>query len=161
MDRQINIFILNEDPGQAARDLCDKHCVKMILESTQLLCAVAHKRGFEVVYKPTHKNHPATIWLGKSSANWNWLCIHGFALSKEYTLRYKKIHKCQAIIQNMFDRTKEIWGEKKLYTEHTPFMQCMPDEYKRESAVEAYRAYYRGAKADIAKWAHSEKPEWF
>lgn len=29
----MNIFILNEDPIQAAQDQCDKHLVKMIVES--------------------------------------------------------------------------------------------------------------------------------
>jgi hypothetical protein len=33
----------------------------------------------------------------------------------------------------------------------------MPDECKRQDAVNAYRAYYMGAKADIAKWKFSWK----
>jgi len=35
----MNIFILDNNPKLAAQYHCDKHCVKMILESAQLLCA--------------------------------------------------------------------------------------------------------------------------
>ena len=134
----------------------------MPLETAQLLCTVAHKRGFEAVYKPTHKNHPATLWLERSSANWNWLCLHGIALCEQYTERYGKIHKCQSIIQDMFDSTVKIWGESILYTEHTPFEQCMPEQYRQADPVEAYRAYYRGDKRAIATWkAPASPPEWF
>ena len=35
----MNIFILNEDPEIAAQELCDKHVVKMILETAQMLCS--------------------------------------------------------------------------------------------------------------------------
>ena len=36
----MNIFILNEDPIKAAQDQCDKHVVKMIVESAQMLSTV-------------------------------------------------------------------------------------------------------------------------
>jgi len=34
----MNIFILDEDLEQCAKAHVDKHCVKMILESAQMLC---------------------------------------------------------------------------------------------------------------------------
>tara|TARA_R110000737_G_C14249644_1_gene426385 strand:+ start:360 stop:569 length:210 start_codon:yes stop_codon:yes gene_type:complete len=44
----------------------------------------------------------------------------------------------------------------------TPFAQAMPDEYKREDVVEAYRAYYMGDKAAIAEWNWgTPAPDWF
>lgn len=133
----------------------------MIVEGAQLLCAVAHLRGFEAPYRLTHKNHPATKWTAKSSANWNWLCEHGIALSKEYTYRYGKTHKSQAIIQSLKDRSQEIWGESLPYTEHTDFALCMPDEYKVDDPVQSYRNYYIGAKKDIAKWTVRSCPDWW
>ena len=36
----MNIFALDECPVKSAEMACDKHCVKMILESAQLLCSV-------------------------------------------------------------------------------------------------------------------------
>lgn len=155
----MNIFVLDEDPTIAS-NLFDKHIVKMPLETAQILCSVAKLRGFEAPYRITHAKHPCVLWTAASSANWNWLCLHGIALSKEYTLRYKKVHKCQEIIQNMLGRTLEIWGENKHYSQHTPFVQCMPDQYKQSSTVEAYRAYYIGEKAKIANWKFGQ-PDWF
>ena len=38
----MNIFILNEDPVRSALDQCDKHIVKMPLESAQML-STAHR----------------------------------------------------------------------------------------------------------------------
>ena len=38
----MNIFYLDKDPVKAAQYSCDKHVVKMILESAQMLCT-AHK----------------------------------------------------------------------------------------------------------------------
>ena len=35
----MNIFVIDKDPVVAAQNLCDKHVVKMILESAQMLCA--------------------------------------------------------------------------------------------------------------------------
>jgi hypothetical protein len=38
---------------------------------------------------------------------------------------------------------------------------CMPDEYKTTDVVQAYRNYYKGAKAKIASWKNREVPYWF
>jgi len=35
----VNIFAVDKDPQTAAQQLCDKHVVKMILESAQMLCS--------------------------------------------------------------------------------------------------------------------------
>jgi hypothetical protein len=84
----MNIFVVDEDPEVAARQLCDKHVVKMILETAQMLCTVAHNHGYEAPYKVAHPKHPCTLWAGKSAANWTWLIDHGLAMSEEYTERY-------------------------------------------------------------------------
>lgn len=38
----MNIFVLSEGPVEAARMQCDKHVVKMIVETAQMLCTVGH-----------------------------------------------------------------------------------------------------------------------
>jgi hypothetical protein len=61
----MNIFYLNSDPERAAQLQYNKHVVKMILESAQLLCS-AHimlDSEIDVPYKLTHKNHPSAIWV--------------------------------------------------------------------------------------------------
>ena len=164
----MNIFILDEHPYKAAENLCDKHVVKMILESTQLLSTVAQQKGFSGPYKPTHANHPCTKWVAAHPANWAWLVKHAAWMCIEYSERYLKVHKCAALINQLEERSAEIWKGSQFqdhsdyYAEHTEFMQCMPDQYKRQSAVEAYQAYYIGEKAGFAKWSYPSKtPEWF
>ena len=39
--------------------------------------------------------------------------------------------------------------------------QCMPEQYRRDCSVRAYRAYYNGEKAHFAQWNHSDTPEWW
>jgi hypothetical protein len=152
----MNIFILDQDPTLAAKFQCDKHVVKMIVESAQMLCTVMLEQGltFEGQYKPTHRNHPCTRWVNESMANYQWLCDHAIALCEEYTKRYGKVHKSQAIIEQCLMGN---CSEEQL----TPFAQAMPDQYKSNNAVQSYREYYRIEKAPIAVWAHSEAPDWF
>ncbi len=163
----MNIFVLDEYPGDAARYLCDKHVVKMILESTQILSTVSTERGFPGPYKITHANHPCTKWIASNPANWAWLMYHAITMCEEYSQRYSKIHKCQKLIYDLEENSPKIWAGTKFenhsdyWAAHTPFVQCMPDQYKKPNAVDAYRAYYIGAKKDIAKWSYSEKPSWF
>ena len=41
------------------------------------------------------------------------------------------------------------------------FAQAMPPEFKRSCPVEAYRAYYNGAKRDLAVWSGRGQPYWW
>ena len=80
----MNIFYLNSDPERAAQLQYNKHVVKMILESAQLLCS-AHimlDSEIDVPYKLTHKNHPSAIWTRQSRSNYAWLYFHMMALGK-------------------------------------------------------------------------------
>lgn len=149
----MNIFVLDHDPFIAAQMQCDKHVVKMVLESAQLLCGV-HKNA---PYRCSHKNHPCTLWAKKSLDNYRWLCHHGKELAREYTLRYGKVHASEMVID---------WAaanEPNLPTLGlTTFPQCMPAEYKCNDVVLAYRAYYCGDKVKFAKWTKNRKqPEWW
>lgn len=162
----MNIFAVEENPKEAARSLCDKHVVKMILESAQIMATVARSRGFESPYRSTHAKHPCTLWAGRHPANWVWLAVHADALGQEYTERYGKIHKSHPIINDMYRQTTLIWEgseykqQPDFWTQHTPFEQCMPDQYKRRNPIDGYRAYYIGEKASIATWK-LHKPSWF
>jgi hypothetical protein len=152
----MNIFVLHDDPAIAASMSCDKHVVKMILETAQMLSTVAHSRGHRAPYKATHKNHPCTLWAGESKANWRWLIAHGLALCSEYTTRYDKVHKSQAAIE--WCRDNPVGPDHGV---RTPFRLAMPDQYKCDDPVKAYRAYYHGEKSGFAKWAHSPTPTWW
>jgi hypothetical protein len=151
----MNIFILDECPVKSAVHQCDKHVVKMCLETAQMLCA-AFEQG-EAPYRRTHYNHPCTVWARTSPENYEWLLRHGFALCGEYYQRYGKHHKCLDIITWCAGNMDKIeFPENGL----TPFAQAMPDEYKNEDPVTAYRSYYLGDKAYMATWKQN-KPEWW
>ena len=90
----MNLFYLSRDPVEAARLQCDKHVVKMILETAQML-STAHLEldGTQVAYKATHKNHPSTVWVRSSFHAYRWAWRHLRALGAAYTERYGKVHK--------------------------------------------------------------------
>ena len=147
----MNIFILDTDPSKAARLHLDKHIVKMPLETAQMLSTV--NGGYP--YKATHKNHPCTIWARQNKANYKWLVNLGLELCKEYTYRYGKVHKCQAVIEQLQSPPDSVPDG-----DMTAFAQAMPDECKNEDAVLAYREYYRKHKKHIASWKNRDVPEW-
>ena len=150
----MNIFVLDENPAIAATYACDKHVVKMILESAQMLCSV-HPEG-TAPYKRGFYNHPCTRWVRESSDNYEWLIQHAYALCDEYSVRYGKIHKSEEVIE-WCDTNRPELPEIGM----TPFAQAMPEEYKNDDAVEAYRAYYLGEKTAFAEWKNDNVPFWY
>lgn len=151
----MNIFVLDENPARAAEMACDKHVVKMVLETAQMLCSVVRASGGWAPYRKTHSRHPCTLWAAQSAANWEWLLNHGAALCAEYTKRYGKRHKSQSVIEYCKNFPIEFETQ-----EPTPFAQAMPEEYKNENAVQAYRAYYHGEKSSFATW-RTNVPKWW
>jgi hypothetical protein len=161
----MNIFVLDRNPVKAARMLCDKHVSKMILETAQMLSTVAvslHSND-PFLYKPVHAKHPCTIWVGESYYNWRWLCRHGLAMHDEFIYRYGRKHKSAEVIQHV-SKNKLGPRKKKAFTFwnwETPFAQAMPDEYKHDDPVIAYRTYYLNDKKRFAKWTKRAPPYWW
>lgn len=154
----MNIFVLDEDPRLAAEAQCDAHVVKMTLETAQLLCA-AFPEGV-APYRRSHYKHPCAVWTRASADNFMWLWEHGVWLADEYEHRFHKEHKSRAVIQWCLDNFS--LSDVPTTAGLTPFAQAMPDQFKHASAVEAYRAYYRGAKQDIARWRNGRSaPAWW
>ena len=187
----MNIFVLDEDPKVAARMQCDKHVVKMIVESAQMLCTTHRyldgkewidrsKNGRKItrwdhwsdyadvcyrpmLYKSVMLNHPCTIWTCKSLENYDWHVEHALELCAEYDRRYRRIHATEKILRWCKKYSPKNSNKRQLSKGLTPFAQAMPDHYKVSGdAVQAYRNYYIGDKARFAKWKEpSLVPEWF
>ena len=147
----MNIFYLDKDPKLAAIYQYNKHVVKMILESAQMLCTAHHCYGSaeqkaNVPYKQAHLNHPSTIWARQSKSTYMWLYEHMMALGTEYYVRYGKTHltitKCKEFLATP---PKHIQGD-----EWSQPPQAMPDEYKHEDSIIAYWQYYINDKSHIA-----------
>lgn len=156
----MNIFVLDTNIQKCAEYHANKHVIKMILETTQLLnnALAHHDPNYTLIYLITHQNHPCSVWARTSRDNFDWLLDLGLALSWEYTYRYSKIHKCQAIIEQMRNCSSRL---KIPQIGQTSFAQCMPSEYKVEDAIQSYRNYYIGAKRHLAQWKNRPIPKWW
>ena len=149
----MNIFVLDYDHTTCAQYHCDKHIVKMPLETAQMLSSVYARYNEEGPYLPVHGKHPCTLWAGNTVENYKWLWKLGNALLKEYTYRYERTHKCAEVMALLRCPPKQLTARG-----FTKFAQAMPDEYKHTDVVTAYRNYYRGAKRNLAVWSKREPP---
>lgn len=160
----MNIFVLDHDPAKCAQFHVDKHVVKMILETAQLL-STAHRVLDEnklspemdsILYKKTHQNHPCAIWVRDCSQNYAWTYTLFGNLLREYTYRYTKQHASTKLIDKLIKFPQNI-----LRTENkTPFKLAMPEQYKTTDPVESYRNYYNGEKRELFSWKNRKVPEW-
>ena len=159
----MNIFFLHMNPRVAAEYHCDKHVVKMIIETAQLLYSAHWMLNSPLpvnAYKLAHKNHPCSIWTRKSITNYMWLCSLGIWLCKEYNYRYgdQKIHKSERhIVWLLHNPPKSI-----PYIAFTDPAQAMPVEYKCSNFIRAYRKFYIESKLKqrgIVKYSKREPPE--
>ena len=120
----MNVFILDENPALAARYHMDVHVVKMVLESAQLLSTCF--LHFDIVgdkskvYKPTHLNHPCSVWLRESFSNVVWLYQLLKELLYEYTYRFGRIHACSRLVP-YFSRCLTKLSKQQLDTGLSPF----------------------------------------
>lgn len=159
----MNIFYVSKSPKEAAEFLPDKLIVKMPLESAQMLCTAHRIHSDEDwcdangIYKIAYKNHPCTIWARTTSDNYFWLYSHFIALCSEYTRRYGKEHLSFTKLE---EPLSYLPSEIKLGG-LTKLPQAMPDEYKHENPVLAYRDYVIHEK-HYAKWEKGrDKPDWW
>ena len=143
----MNIFYIDPCPVKAAQMQCDKHVVKMVLESAQMLSAAHHvvEGGAPVPYRLAHKNHPSTVWVRSNRGHYDWLYRHFKGLSEEYTERYGKVHlsweKCHRLLLCAPSGIPNTdWSDPP---------QCMPDECKRETSLAGYTEYYFNYKPKV------------
>ena len=180
----MNIFILDNDPVKAAQQQCDKHVVKMIVESAQML-STAHrmldghvelrpsKSGKRMVkhyilndkrdvilYKAVHYNHPCSVWTMESHENYLWHYIHFAALCDEYKYRYNKIHSTDMKLRK---ELKALPTNIPLVpmTEFKLAMKSNP-ECMFEDKIKSYRAFYQTKQERFNMvWTNRDIPEWF
>lgn len=157
----MNIFALDYNTQKAAKWHVDRHAVKMILESAQLLC-ISHVQT-NSYYTPKYKgngfrNHPCAIWTRASTGNYKWLCELGLELCKEYTYRYGKVHATQNVLLDLKNHVPWNIPSKGL----TSFALAMPDNCKVQgNPIQSYRNYYVQEKRHLAKWSKRAIPPWF
>jgi len=152
----MNIFILDYNIKDCARDHVDKHIVKMPTESSQLLSTAVRLSGIDAGYQITHKNHPCSVWVRESLDNFLWLRELSYYLNKEWQFRYghTRNHKGFEVGWNL-----PIPNLPKIGL--TPFAQALPKELKNIDTVTAYRNYYIRDKKHLANWRKRDVPFWW
>lgn len=177
----MNIFAISNDPTQAAVMQVDRHVVKMILETAQLLCTahrildgeeyidktktgrkvkrwrLANPQDDMLLYSATHINHPSAVWARASRGNYEWLYRHFQALCLEYTYRYGKYHKCMSMLWDHLSMAPRNIPDLPLQ----PFAVAMDKKYiVSQDPIENYRNYYKNGKSHLHKWTRRNPPEW-
>ncbi len=136
----------------------DKHVIKMILESAQILSTALSLYGLQSPYKKTHIKHPCVLWAMESIENWQWLKKLLEHLNEEYMYRWNKSvpHKSFIAMQSI-EAPDGIIPSKGI----TVRPQVMPEKYMIENnPIQAYRNYYLNEKQDLHKYTKRSMPHW-
>ena len=165
----MNIFAVDKNPAIAARCSMNRHTVKMVTETRQMLDANYHLLGgkpYPGQYKVTHVNHPSTIWARTSYENYMWLLEYFVYISEEYTYRYGRTHKSRLTAEPILHNKL-----KPSQFEHfhiTPITPAMPDDIKKypnpdnmKEAVINYRRLYVHGKSHLGFWKKRLPPSWY
>lgn len=148
----MNIFYLSHGHGAAVRYHCDKHVVKQVLETAQILCTALQGRGLDLPYRPTHRRHPCVKWAARESRNRRWLARFGQALADEYEHRYGRVHKSAAVI----DQCAGIIGNGSRVQATPPNVTPFDDV----PVPLSYQLYYVSEKLGFAEWTDRPVPSW-
>jgi hypothetical protein len=170
----MNIFVIDHNPTQSAQWLCDAHCNKMVLESAQMLAncfspevlADAPKTKKGTVRRYSYFNHPCSIWVRESHANFDWLCRHSIAMEHERLERGFNPHFSYEFIKWAYDNRFLAMPELMRY-EQTEFAVAIADDKNCKKVVDnfdeldriaQYRLYYKYDKP-FATWKRN-RPHW-
>lgn len=182
----MNIFFLDTDPWLAASYHCDSHIRKMIVETAQLLSAAHHlwdgtsytktlKSGKTKtyfvsdkpgLYKPTHINHPSSIWCRENISNYKYLFEIFKGLCCHYSMGTGKVHATYAATYSSLKNAPANIPDGDL----TIPPCAMLDEFKvhvspttLEQVVENYRNYYNESKSRFATFGkyNNPTPDWY
>ncbi|MBG24156.1 MAG: hypothetical protein CMF22_11975 [Idiomarinaceae bacterium] len=142
----MNVFYTDPSPVVAARNLCNIHVTKMIVESAQLLSA-AHRMKDDGayadrndLYRLTHQGHPCAVWVCASSQHYLWVYEHLCELIRITEEASGKRHKTHDILAALRHVPAEIE-----YEGFTAPPMVIPEHLKKHAVFggreEAYRQY--------------------
>lgn len=125
----MNIFVTSTNPKECAEFLDDKRCIKMLLETAQMLSTVVRSYDNDFadrynLYKSTHANHPCNVWAKESIVNFTWLTRHMFYLGQSYTKRYNKVHKSMTLLPAFIKFINDNASYTDKIKEPTAFVNC-------------------------------------
>lgn len=140
----MNIFCTSDCPIESAQFLDDKRCIKMCLETAQLLSSALRLCGHsgEGLYKITHKNHPSNVWARTTQGNYKWLLEHFRALCNEYNRRTGKTHASSKLLP-AFERGVSLIpeGERMPFSNNARNLTKGVDFTHEKDTIKAYQLY--------------------
>ena len=162
----MNRFLINYSPELCARDMCDKHVVKMPLEEAQMLCTTVRLHAPEYaeeagLYRAVHQKHPCTIWAGQTRANYLYSLDMFREMCREYTHRYGKVHASWRLYDALVDAAQyvpdgNITPHPECFSEHTDLKSGRP------WPIQSYRKFYMTKQKRFKMvWTKRDMPEWF
>jgi len=176
----MNIFVTNDDPVLAARDLCDQHVrSKMQIEGAIML---AHAFSQDLLNHPStprtqsgkprksgkgYAKHQCSIWARESKANFEWLADHTLEMFDERMYRWPGSNE-------HFTKTFITWCKQNIHntnieqTALTPYAVAINADsncrkltgFDQLSVVEQYRLFIIHDK-EFATWTERPKPDWY
>lgn len=189
----MNIFILSKSRdyethmAEQAWFHCDKHVIKMIAESVQMLVtALSYGSNYDPdignvadsytrsmlpcnpLARSMHK-HPCSIWTMQNITNFTYVAELAIALCNEQQHRWPlnarhQYHEWLLDVQKVLTMLR--WG-KKAGRLPDNFAVAVKNDMLRSVATEhqiavgIYRAYYRVDKTAFATWKRRPIPAWF
>ncbi len=139
-----NIFILDEDLETS----CQYHGNRQVLT-----CAFYPYKILYSIAEGKELDDEWFKWAKATKQNRDWLVRYGAAMVKEYGHRYPKFMPLYNLIAKL--KLTDLPD-----TELTAFPQVMPDVYKHENVIEAYRNYFVFECEDSFRWLNRDQPYW-
>lgn len=185
----MNIFYISSNPIEAAQWMVDKHVVKMIVESAQLL-STAHRvlDGEEVKLEFRIYNEDNDDFRTRKKKLWLLRDARDDVLYQATHINHPSAVWCRSSIENYnwlvdhlfalmeeytyrYEKKHKCFGElsymlqsppKKLEEyDWTPMPSCMDNKYIiSDDPIINYRNYYKVGKTNLHKWKKREAPEW-
>ncbi len=184
----MNIFILSDSTNYQehislqAQYHCDRHVVKMIAESTQMIVTAlqpAHRfyaiNGLDLGNLPCkplsagHANHPCALWTRESFSHFQYLVDLATELCYEHQARYplSPRHQYMAWLESVAAQLDEMFAfsKREVPSHFAVAIADMPTLRStgtpHQEAVGLYRSYYWRQKRFFATWKRRGIPTWF
>jgi hypothetical protein len=167
----MNVFWLDRSVDRAASAVDDSRVVKLCTEAAQCVAAGLRIRARDPlsplsvgrvdsagVYEAYNIDNALPHWCALSRSHMLAVWHMTQALNDEYVRRWDDAdkHGSWAAAVDWFDLVAEVpdhgWHAPPLY---------MPDEYKGDDFVEAYRRYYVQEKGSDVTFERTDRPEWW
>lgn len=173
----MNIFAVSDNPRECAEALDDKRVGKMLMETCQMLSVAAKScwseddKQFIALYEDSQSftkgmaylNHPCSIWVRSTDANYDWTIQLAWRLRAECHQRYGKFHASGDRIP-FLEKQRDCLPPGELL----PFANCARNaglglDFTTYPVHEAYRRYlvtrWEGDKLPVT-FKNRGEPEW-